>query len=419
MTSSAEFISVRRRVLAGIAGNVMEWYDFAVYGFFASIIAEQYFPSDDPSVSLIAAFGAFAAGFLMRPVGAVLFGHVGDRFGRVRALQLSVVCMAIPTFIIGLLPTYQSIGISAAVLMVLMRMFQGTAVGGEYTCSIVYLAEEAPHNRRGFFTSWSMFGATGGILVGSGVGALLSGVMSPDALSDWGWRLAFLSGILVSVSAYFIRRGMGEALDQKHLRAPLVEAFREHGRDMFRIVGVNIAAAVTFYLIFVYVVTWLNKNVGQSREQALDINTLSMLLLLLLTPLLARLSDAWGRKRQILTGLGALILFTWPLLQLMHHQDSMRSLAGQFGMVIIVALFISPVPAMMTETFPRRIRATAVSVSYNITYALFGGTSPMVAVWLIEREHDDLAFSWFIIGAAVLSFLVALTLTDRSRLPLE
>jgi len=419
MTANPGKISTRRRILAGIIGNVLEWYDFGVYGFFASIIAQQYFPSGNPSVSLIAAFGAFAAGFLMRPVGAALFGHIGDRLGRVRALQLSVLCMAVPTFLIGLLPTYETIGVSAAVLMVLMRMLQGTAVGGEYTCSIVYLAEQAPPGKRGLYSSWTMFGGIGGILLGSSVGAALSGALDPDVLADWGWRLAFVAGILVSVSAYFIRRGIGEEPVHSHQKPPLFEAFREHGRDIFRIVGLNIANAVTFYLVFVFAVTWLVTNVGQSREEALDINSLSMVFLLVLTPLFARLSDLWGRKRQILTGLAALGLLAWPLLHLMHHEDAFRALMGQLGLVVIVALFASPIPAQMVESFPRRIRVTAVSVSYNLTFALFGGTSPMVAVWLIEREHDDMAFAWFIIGAAVFSFLVGLTLTDRSKQTLD
>jgi len=411
--------SRRRQLLAGIAGNVLEWYDFAVYGFFASIIAQQFFPSDNPSVSLIAAFGAFAAVFLMRPVGAAVFGHIGDRFGRVKALKLSVLCMAIPTFLIGLLPTYEQIGVAAAVLMVLLRMLQGLAVGGEYTSSIVFLAEGAPPTRRGFFASWSTFGATGGILLGSATGAFLNAVLDPEAVASWGWRVAFIAGITVSVTAYFIRRGLGEIATDHDNKPPILTAFREHGKDIFRIVGLNVVYAVTFYLIFVYVVTWLDTQVGQSRERALEINTISMVLLLILTPVSARLSDIWGRKKQIVSGIAALTLFAWPLLQLMHHQDFWVSLCGQMVLVVIVAWFTAPIPAQMVETFPHHIRVTAVSISYNLTFAVFGGTSPMVAVWLIERTHDDLAIAWFIIAAGVFSFLIALTLTDRSKQALE
>ncbi|MCP4932821.1 MAG: MHS family MFS transporter, partial [bacterium] len=210
--------------------NVLEWYDFGVYGFFASIIAVKFFPSENPTVSLVAAFGTFAAGFLMRPIGAMIFGHIGDRFGRARALQLSVLCMAIPTFLIGLLPTYEAIGATAAVLMVMMRMIQGAAVGGKYTSSIGWRAEAAPEGKRAVYSWWSVFGATGGIFFGSAVGAMLSGFMGSEALNSWGWRIAFLFRISVSIVGSFIRRGLSAQPAIAHEQPPLVLAFREHGR---------------------------------------------------------------------------------------------------------------------------------------------------------------------------------------------
>lgn len=411
--------STGRTIFTGIIGNVLEWYDFGVYGFFASIIAIQFFPSDNPTISLIASFGAFAAGFLMRPVGAAFFGHIGDRFGSARALQLSVMCMAIPTFLIGVLPTYESIGVSAAILMVLMRMLQGAAVGGEYTSSIVFLAECAPPGKRAFFTSWSMFGATGGILLGSAMGALLSSTLEEDALNSWGWRLAFLSGIAVSFVGFYIRRGLSEQPATKFEKSPLLEAFKHHGKDIFRVIGLNVVNAVTFYLIFVYAVTWLVNSVGETRSQALDINTASMLLLLVLIPIFAKLSDAWGRKKVLLVGIGGIAVLALPLVELMHHSDTKLILLGQTGFVILVACYAGSIPAVMTESFPQKVRVTAVSVSYNITYALMGGTSPMVAIWLIERTHNDTSFSWYIALAGVISFIFALTLTDRINEPLN
>jgi MHS family proline/betaine transporter-like MFS transporter len=419
MSTTTQTWSRKRTITAGIIGNVLEWYDFGVYGFFASIIAVQFFPSDNPSVSLIAAFGAFAAGFLMRPVGGAIFGHIGDRYGRARAMQLSVMCMAVPTFLIGLLPTYETIGVAAAILMVLLRMIQGVAVGGEYTSSIVFLAESAPAGRRAFFTSWSMFGATGGTLLGSAVGALLSNSMDAEALTNWGWRVAFLAGISVSLVGFFIRRGLAEQPVIEHQKPPLLEAFKSHGKAIFRVVGLNVVNAVTFYLIFVYVVTWLVKNVHETRSEALAINTVSMVLLLALLPLFAKLSDAWGRKKLILIGTGGIAVLAFPLLKLMHHHDAGLILAGQMGFVVLVACYAASLPAIMTEMFPQKIRVTAVSVSYNITFALLGGTSPIVAVWLIERTHDDLAFAWYIVLAAVISFLFALGVTDRRNEPLS
>jgi len=400
-------------------GNVLEWYDFGVYGFFAPIIAVHFFPADNPTASLIATFGAFAAGFLMRPVGAAVFGHIGDRVGRARALQLSVLCMALPTFLIGVLPTYETIGVAAAVIMVLLRMVQGAAVGGEFTSSIVFLAESAPAGRRGFYTCWSMFGANTGMLLGSAVGALMTSMMEPEALHSWGWRVAFILGISVSIVGYFVRRGLVEEPIVESEKPPLVEAFRNHKADIFRGAGLNVANAVTFYLIFVYAVTWMVDNAGQSQSAALDINTASMVLLLALVPVFAMASDRWGRRATLLLSIGGIAVFAHPLIWLMHHNDVVWMLAGQMGFAVLVACFVSTIPATMTELFPGKVRVTAVSVSYNIPLAILGGTSPMVAIWLIERTHDDLSFAWYISCAAAVSFLTALTVKDRRNEPLR
>ncbi len=415
MTTKTAQWSTSHTITAGIAGNVLEWYDFAIYGFFAPIIAAQFFPSDDPTVSLIASFGAFAAGFLMRPVGAALFGHIGDRYGRSRALLLSVLLMAVPTFLIGLLPTYATLGVAASVLMVVLRMCQGVAVGGEYTSSIVYLGERAPPGRRAFFSSWSMFGAVGGTLLGSAVGAVLSTVLSDTELAAWGWRVAFLGGIAVGAIGMLIRRGMHEDAPAQAGKPPLLTAFSEHGRAIAQVIGLNIANAVGFYLMFVYVVTWMVDHVQVPRSSALDINTLAMGSLLLFVPLGAWLSDRYGRRVMLIGGLAATAVLSYPLLWLMHHPHVALILAGQIGFALVLASFMGSIPAMMIEMFPKAVRVSAVSVGYNITLAIFGGSAPLVAVWMIGRSHDDLSMAWYLSGAAVVSLLTTLTMRGKPR----
>ena len=412
----------RRKVIAaGITGNVLEWYDFAVYGFYAPIIGRLFFPSDDPTASLIASFGAFAAGFLMRPIGGFVFGYIGDKIGRKRALVLSVMLMAIPTGVIGILPDHATIGIAAGFLMVAMRMLQGLSVGGEYTGSIVYLAEHSPASRRGFFTSWTLFGAVGGILLGSGVGALISHFLTADQVADWGWRLAFLSGILVGVVGLIIRRHLPEMPEDDAADKPanpVIEALTTQWRPMLKVIGFNIINAVGFYMMFVYVVTWLVKQVQEPRSDALDINTISMAVLLVLVPVFGALSDKIGRKPLLLFGAGGVAIFGYPLIWLMHHPDFEMILLGQLGFSVLIGAYFGAGPATLTEMFPRRVRVSSLSVGYNVGLAIFGGTTPLVATWLIARSHNDLSIAWYLIACAVVSFAVVLTLKETAGKPL-
>ncbi|MCB0613305.1 MAG: MFS transporter [Phaeodactylibacter sp.] len=413
MSTTVQQHSSRSRVMAitaGVAGNILEWYDFAIYGFFAPVLGQLFFPAEDPTTSLIASFGAFAAGFLMRPVGGALFGYIGDRVGRKRALNLSVLLMAVPTFLIGLIPTHAQIGMGAAVILVFLRMLQGLSVGGEYTSSIVYLAESAPEGKRGLFTSTSMMGAIGGILLGSFLGSIITGMLTEAQLQSWGWRIPFLFGILVAGIGYLIRRHMPETLSEQEEKENPLRTLRRNWVQVVQVSGLNMLSAIFFYALFVFVVTWLVDYVEESRTLALRLNSVSLLIFMVAILFFAHLSDRIGRKRLIIPGAVAIILFGYPLFWLMHHHDETMILAGEIGLAVLAAAYMAPIPATLTEMFPKNIRVSAVSVGYNLAYAIFGGTVPMVAVWLIKKEHDDLAFVWYIIAAAVVSLIVAFSL---------
>lgn len=403
----------KRIISAGLVGNILEWYDFAIYGFFAATIGMHFFPSDNPTTSLVASFGAFAAGFLMRPIGAILFGRIGDLIGRKQMLVLSIMLMAIPTFIIGLLPTHEQIGITAAVLMVLMRMLQGLSVGGEYTGSIIYLIENAPKQRRGLFGSFSPVGATMGILLGSAVGALINGSLSEAAVHEWGWRIPFLSGILIAVVGWLIRRKLPDApIAQNRSKAPLKEAFCENSKPMWQIIGLNTMGAVVFYMLFIYLPSWMATEVGETKARSLEINTFSLLILLLGTIFFAWLSDRIGRRPLLLFSTLFLVLFSYPLVWLMNHQDYHLIIIGQGLFALVFSMFVGVMPATLVELFPWKIRATAVSVGYNLPYAVFGGTAPMVATWLVFSSNNPLVISYYLMIVAALAFVVSLRLKE-------
>ena len=403
-------VNVRRVIVAGVAGNVMEWYDFAVYGYFAGTIGKHFFPAEDKTASLIAAFGVFAAGFLMRPLGGVVFGHVGDKFGRNTALVTSVLAMAVPTVLIGLLPGYAVLGPAAAVLLVLMRLLQGLAVGGEFTTSIVYLIEAAPPGHHGRLGSWGPFGATAGILLGSGVGALSATILDPVDLADWGWRIPFLVGLPLALIGLGVRRHLPEPPAATHGPAaglPLADALRTEWRAILRVAALNAVIAVGFYLAFVYAVTWLEVYAHLGPASALDINTASMVVLLGTILAGGVLSDRYGRRPLLVGPAVATAILAWPLFRLMHTGEPLWVFAGQAGFAVLIGLFAGANPAAMAEAVPARVRCTAVSMAYNLCVGLLGGLTPMVATVLIERSHDDLSPAFVLAGAGVVSAVAA------------
>lgn len=412
----------RSVILGGLAGNVMEWYDFAVYGYFAPIIASQFFPADSHAASLVAAFGAFAAGFLMRPLGGALFGHIGDRIGRKQALTLSVMMMAVPSALIGLLPTHAAIGWWAGALMVVLRMVQGLSVGGEYTTSIVFLVEKAHRKRRGLMGSWSGFGAVAGALIGSGVGAVVDSVVSPDALAAWGWRVPFILGLGVGFSALWLRKDIEPVEpaqdDAGQSVSPVVTAMKEQWPAILRVVGVLMVYSVGYYLCFLYLTTFLIDRVGVPSWEAMDVNTAAMFVLMLLIPVAALLSDKVGRKPLLLFSAGGMLAFSYPLLWLMHHPHWLMILGGQLGFAVLVAAFAGANPATMAEAFPRSVRISAMSIGFNISFALFGGTVPMVAAWLIERTRDDFSIAWYMTAAGAITLVSLLGHPETARVPL-
>jgi MHS family proline/betaine transporter-like MFS transporter len=407
----------RRTTLAGLAGNVMEWYDFAVYGYFAPVIGRHFFPAEAPAASLIAAYGVFAAGFLMRPLGGLVFGHIGDRVGRRAALTLSVLAMAIPTFLIGLLPGYAHLGVLAAVALVVLRMVQGLSVGGEYTTSVVFLVEGAPPRRRGLSGSWSVFGAVGGILLGSAVGAVLTGMLSAEEVAGWGWRLPFLAGLGVGLAGLYVRRNLPEApAAHRAAGSPILEAFRVEWRVMLRLAGLNALNAVGFYLAFVYLVSYFS-GVGLPSAEAFDINTANMVVLLLTIPLAGSLSDRLGRRPVLLAAAGGTMVLAWPLFWLLHHPHVAAALAGQMALALLLGLYLGVIPAFMVEATPARVRCSALSVGYNLCLGVVGGTAPMVAAFCVAR-FGELSPALYLMAAAAVTFVVVALSRETAGKPL-
>jgi MHS family proline/betaine transporter-like MFS transporter len=414
--------------MAGFIGNVVEWYDFALYGYLAGIIAPLFFPADDPAAGLIATYGVFAAGFLMRPLGAALFGWFGDRYGRARTMQISVSLMALPTLLLGLLPTHETIGLLAPVLLVLVRLLQGLSVGGEFSSSATYLVETAPAGRRGLTGSWANIGSMTGSLLGVAAAALVTNVMSDEAVSAWGWRLPFLGGALLGGTAILIRRNLhqSERFEAHHAQredtSPLLEAFTTNRRET--VIALLFAAAygTCFYLAFVYFPEWLSGQNLVDRSTALTINTMMTLLVIPLMPILAIVGDRWiPRRNWIAVSLIFLAAIAWPVYDwMLASGGSLPSVLAAHALIFAaLAVPLGSGPAFFAELFPERDRLSGYSVAFNIGLGVFGGLTPMIATALIHVTGVPMAPAYYMIIAALLAVVALTQSTDRSRVPLS
>lgn len=399
-------------IIPGIIGNILEWYDFSLYGYLAPIFAKLFFPATDYISSLLATFSVFAAGFLMRPLGAALFGYYGDKYGRKKSLAVAIVLMAIPTTIIGMLPTYASIGIFASVSLTLCRLLQGLAVGGEFSGSIIYITEHSPTDRRGFYGSWAMFSAMTGLLLGSAVGATINRLPA-HALESWGFRVPFVIGLLLGVIGLYLRLYMPETppflAAQKNdqvLKNPILESLKVAMTPMLKVAGLMFLPSMSFYLLFVYMPSYMAVFMHISLRNALSINTLSMLTIIVLIPWVGLLSDLIGRKPVLYVGATGFLLFSYPLFQLLQQNNFESILFAQECFAILVCFAYAAIPATLLELIETPLRYTAMSFPYNVSSAIFGGTAPLVATYLIAKFNCLLMPSYYLVVASIIMMLV-------------
>jgi MHS family proline/betaine transporter-like MFS transporter len=409
----------RRAVAAAVAGNVLEWYDFAIYAYMATVIAKKFFPAGDEVTSLLSTFAAFGIGFVVRPLGGILIGRLGDRRGRRTALLLTIALMAVGTVLIGLTPTYETIGVAAPVLIVCARLMQGFSAGGEWGGSTAFIVEWAPEGRRGLYGSLQQCSVAGGLLLGAAVAALTSTVLPADALESWGWRLPFLLGGLLGPVGLYMRKHIGETpafarREQTHSpgsTSPL--------RLAARAFGFTVVWTVSYYAILTYMPTFLQKQAGVPRGHALWYTAASLLLLALVTPAMGHLSDRIGRKPMLLAACAAFLLLPYPLLGLIVSSGApVAILLSQLALSLAIAVFSGPGPAAIAEIFPTGRRSTWMSTGYSLAVAVFGGFAPFIATWLIDRTGNPLSPAFYLMAAAAVSTLVIAQLRETAGAPL-
>jgi MHS family proline/betaine transporter-like MFS transporter len=400
--------SALRTALAGLIGNVLEWFDFAVYGYFASDIGRQFFPQSSASAQQLLAFAVFAIGFFARPIGGLALGVIGDRIGRRALLTLSIALMGASTLLLGLLPNYQHIGMAAPLLLVAMRLIQGFSVGGEFTGSMVYTTESSSPMTRGLISSSTAAGVTIGFILGSGSAWLVNASLSRDEVAAWGWRIPFIGSVLLCVLGWFLRRGLhetAEGLKAVASRPPLIPSLISDWLPMVRTFGIVATTNAAYYLTFTYVVE-RRKGLHGGASGFLLANTLSLVLVLIAKPLGGWLSDWVGRRKLMLVLTASTMSLILPALRLMLYGTPWQFLLGQLLLAMPLGMALGLQGAMVVEIFPLRTRVTSMSFAYSITLALAGGTAPLVSAWLMERFRAPLAPAYYVFLHGLIGLLL-------------
>jgi len=408
----------KRNTAAGLVGNVLEWYDFALFGFLAPIVSPLFFPGSDPVAGLIKTYGVFAGGYLMRPLGGIVFSYVEGLVGRAKALKIFIVLMALPTMLMGALPTNEQIGAWAAVLLIVLRLTQGISVGGEMVGSMTSLIESAPKNRRGLAGSWSLFGASTGLLLASLVVGLLSDALSAEAMTQWGWRVAFASGGLLFIAGFGLSPTDEPASDQKApkpAKASMGVVLKTIPGRLAHISSVLLLFSAGFYTLFVWMPTYLGRIIPNPIAHSGDVNSLATVVFIIFIPLFGLLSDRIGFKPVVLTGMAlfsaAIVpMFTWVDLGQFSH-----ALIATAIMACIFAAVQGPMAAMLVTSVPTHLRGGAMGISYNVSIGLFGGTAPLVSTFLIHKTGSLAAPAWYLLILGIISLVMALTFTAKTE----
>ncbi len=412
--------SALRTALAGLIGNVLEWFDFAVYGYFASDIGRQFFPQSSARAQQLLAFAVFALGFFARPVGSLLLGPIGDRFGRRALLTISIGLMGGATLALGLLPTYAQIGVAAPLLLVAMRLIQGFSLGGEFTGSMIYTTEQSAPTTRGLVSSSTAAGTTIGFILGSGAAWVVNVSLMPDQVATWGWRLPFVASVLLCVAGWLLRRGIhetAEGLKAAASRPPLLPSLIADWLPMVRLFGIIATTNAAYYLTFTYIVERRKSLVGGGSIFLLA-NTISLFVVLFSKPFGGWLSDRLGRRRLMLILTATQMALIYPALKTMLYGAPWEFVLAQTALAVPIGMALGLQGAMAVEIFPLRTRVTSMSLAYSVTLALAGGTAPLVSAWLIDRFGQPLAPAYYILLHGFVGLALMWPMSETNSRPL-
>ncbi|MDR1475664.1 MAG: MFS transporter [Holosporales bacterium] len=401
---------MKRIIMSCIAGSALEWYDFALYGYFAALLGRLFFPFEDSFQQLIASFGAFASGLIARPIGAVIFGYIGDIWGRKKAMVISIYMMAIPTAAMALLPTYEYLGIWSGVILTLIRIIQGLALGGGFTGTMVFLYEHSDESRRGTYSSWAPFSLVFGFVLGAVIATSSSFVLSDNAIESWGWRVPFGLSFVGTFIAKYVQNRLSDpkefidAQAKKSKKEPLLKnLFAHHWRALILVVVIDILTACGYFLLSVFIPTYFDRILGFGMQTSFLITSINMMLFALLILLGGWLSDRLGKRKQMIVASLALAISVYPLFLAMQTGPLAAAL-GYFGLIFLFSMYYGPIPATICSVFPIKTRLIGVSIAHNFAMAVFGAYAPTLATYLIKWSGDiSIPAALFVISALLTS----------------
>jgi metabolite-proton symporter len=408
---------LRRVVAASLIGTTIEWYDFFLYGSAAALVFNRlFFPEFDPLVGTMLAFATYALGFVARPVGGIVFGHYGDRIGRKKLLMLSLVLMGVATVLIGLLPTYAQIGIWAPVALIVLRLVQGFAVGGEWGGAVLMAAEHGDAARRGFWASWPQAGVPAGNLLAAGVLALMAALQPEEDFLDWGWRVPFVLSALLVVVGWYIRNRVSESpmfeaeIDAAEAAAkvPAMDVLREKPKALVLGAGLRVGENISYYILTVFSLTYLVDVAAESRSLALNALLVGAAVQFFAIPLFAMLSDRIGRRPVYAFGGIGLAAWSFALFGLLGSGDNLSIYAALVVGIVLHGAMYGPQAAFITELFPTRIRYSGVSLAYQLTSIVAGSLAPIIALWLYNETGSATPVAVYVGTACAISGLSAL-----------
>lgn len=408
--------SSSKALFAGVSGTALQWYDFALFGYFAPIIAATYFPNDNQFASLLSAFGVFAVGYLLAPIGSLFFGTIGDKYGRKHALSLSILAMAIPTALISIVPSYQYIGIAAPLLITLLRVIQGFVASSEFTGSAIFLVEHAKPENKAFYGCLTSSAYSAGLIMAG----LAASFFTASFMPDWGWRIGFGLALIAGILIFYLRTHVAETPEYEHMaqhdkpRLPFLAALKEAPLAVIGIIGIAWLVSIMTFGTYVFTATYLHSYFHISLGLATLIITIALAVDATLEPFIALLADKIGLLKVVRLGMVGMLLLSIPIFILLATGNVVLIAMGLVFMSILIAITYAPLNAYMVSLFPHQYRYSGFGVAFNVGISLFGGTTPIVMMWLVNTTNNFISPAWYYMFGAIIG-LGSIMICEQGR----